>query len=60
MKMINNKKDKIKIERLETIIYNIANYLNELYKNTTDNTYEHHKFCFGITKAEYKKYFKGE
>lgn len=52
-------KDK-KINRLETIIYNMANYLNELYKNTPDNTYRHHKEFFGITKEEFKKYFKGE
>lgn len=49
-----------KIDRLETIIYNMASYLNELYKNTEDDTFRHHKLIFGITKEEFNKYFRSK
>ena len=47
------------INRLETIIFSLASYLNELYEGTDDDCYKHHQIIFGITKQEYKNFFKG-
>ena len=59
MEKCKNEQEKV-IKRLERIIYNMSEYLNDLYKNTPDDNYKHHKAVFGITKEEYNKFFKGE
>ena len=52
------KEETKRADRLETIVYSMASYLTELYGNSEDNSFRHHKLIFGITKEEYNKYFK--